>query len=217
LATEGESRAAEAESNQACVQVQSRDSAQPFLPAYSLLCLKEAEDKSVSSANSSATAIAAPADVFEERAGIVEYDVGVPREWAEGLARLDCLAPSAGIPAHRWRRLIDNAGQFIDRWADRAAALGWDTPSVFGCHLDAPSRRYDLQGLLWCIGDGELIAITATSATIRSPNGYFLTYRRVPAPPGERVGPIWEVQAGASTGAFENLARARARPEGQCE
>jgi len=138
LATEGESRAAEAESNQACVQVQSRDSAQPFLPAYSLLCLKEAEDKSVSSANSSATAIAAPADVFEERAGIVEYDVGVPREWAEGLARLDCLAPSAAIPAHRWRRLIDNAGQFIDRWADRAAALGWDTPSVFGCHLAAP-------------------------------------------------------------------------------
>ncbi len=132
-------------------------------------------------------------DQQEERAAIVD-DSGVPRAWAEGLARLDSMAPPAGVPAHRWRRLIDNAGRFIDRWAAKAAALGWDTPSVFGCHPEVPGRRFDLQGLLWCVGDGELVGITAATATIRSVNGFLLTYRRAPAPPGERVAAIWELE-----------------------
>ena len=107
-------------------------------------------------------------DQQEERAAIVEYDAGVPRAWAEGFARLEGMAPPAGIPAHRSRRLIDNAGRFVDRWAAKAAALGWDTASVFGCHPVVPTARYDMQGLVWFIGRGELVGITADSATIRS-------------------------------------------------
>jgi hypothetical protein len=49
---------------------------------------------------------------FDERAAILEYDAGVPREWAEGFARLDGLAPPARMDAQRWRRLVDNAGLF---------------------------------------------------------------------------------------------------------
>jgi hypothetical protein len=101
-----------------------------------LLCSKGVEAKSAKSADSSA-ARAAAADAFQERAAIVEYDAGVPRAWAEGLARLDSMAPPLGIHAHRWQRLVDNAGQFIDRWAAKAAALGWDTPS----RVRVPSGR----------------------------------------------------------------------------
>jgi hypothetical protein len=46
---------------------------------------------------------------FEERAAIVEFDAGVPREWAEGFARI-CTGPRpAAIPPARWRELVDNA------------------------------------------------------------------------------------------------------------
>jgi hypothetical protein len=47
--------------------------------------------------------------------------------------------------------------------------------------------------LLWCIGEGEVIAITASSATIRSPNGHLLTFRRVPIPLAEPMAAIWEL------------------------
>jgi hypothetical protein len=36
-------------------------------------------------------------DDLEERAALVEYGAGVPREWAEGFARLDLAAPPKGL------------------------------------------------------------------------------------------------------------------------
>jgi hypothetical protein len=135
----------------------------------------------------------ADAETFEERAALIEYGAGVPLAWAEGFARLNCLARPGSIPAHRWRHLIDNAGRFIDQWAAKAIALGWRAPEIFGCHPEAPTARYDMQGLVWVMGEGEVIGITDATATIRSPNGYVLTFCRVPAPPGERVALIWEL------------------------
>jgi len=132
-------------------------------------------------------------EAFEERAAIIEYDARAPREWAEGFARRNCFARPASIPAHRWRRLIDNAGRFIDQWAAKAIALGWQAPEVFGCHPEAPTARYDMQGLVWIIGEGEVVGITDATATIRSPHGYLLTFYRVPTPVGERVALIWEL------------------------
>jgi hypothetical protein len=81
----------------------------------------------------------------------------------------DVLGPRpAAIPPARWRELLDNAGLFIERWAVRAAALGWSAADIFGCHRQAPVARYDLQGLVFLIGSGEVVAITALSATIRT-------------------------------------------------
>ena len=51
---------------------------------------------------------------FEERAAIVEYDGGAPREWAEGFARLNPNQPPADVPPHRWLRFIDDCGHFLD-------------------------------------------------------------------------------------------------------
>ena len=113
---------------------------------------------------------------FEERAGIVEHDGGVPSEWAEGFARLDLMKPPAGFDRGRWRQLIDDGGRFIDRWAATAAATGWSASDVFGLHPDAPAARYDGMGLVPLICGGEVIAIEAGHATIRTLGGACLTY-----------------------------------------
>ena len=124
---------------------------------------------------------------------IVEHNTGVLREWAEGFARLDGMAPPAGIAAHCWRELVDNAGRFIDRWAAQAGSLGWTTVTIFGCHPEAPLARCDMQGLVFVIGSGEVIAITAATATIRTRAGALQTFRRMPLPPGERPACLWEL------------------------
>ena len=117
---------------------------------------------------------------YEERAALVEYEAGVPRDWAEGFARLDLASPSTGFSIARWRMVIDDGGRFLDRWATEAAGLGWQAIDVFGVHPAAPSARFDAMGLVPIIGGGEVISITERSATIRSPGGQLLVYMRRP-------------------------------------
>jgi hypothetical protein len=138
---------------------------------------------------------------FEERAAIVEFEAGVPREWAEGFARLCQMSRPLAIPPARWSELVDNAGVFIDRWAVQAASLGWNAADIFGCHRQAPLARYDLQGLVFLIGSGEVVAITALSATIRTRGGATLIFRRTPPTAGEHVAAIWElcIEAGGES------------------
>jgi hypothetical protein len=61
------------------------------------------------------------ADAQKERAAIVEYDSNVPREWAEGSARLDPDRPPSDVPVKRWQRFV----QSPDRWC---GALAWRSP-----------------------------------------------------------------------------------------
>ena len=42
----------------------------------------------------------------------------LPREWAEGIARLEAMPPPANVPPRRWEQFIDDAARFADRWAD---------------------------------------------------------------------------------------------------
>ena len=120
-------------------------------------------------------------DAFEERAALVEYGAGVPREWAEGFARLDLAQPPKGFDERRWRTLIDDGGKFLDRWGGEAARLGWSALDVFGAHPIAPGARYDAAGLVLLIDGGEVIAIRLDRATIRSRlSPSELTYLRTP-------------------------------------
>jgi len=121
----------------------------------------------------------------------------MPREWAEGFARLDLAVPPAGFARSRWRQLIDDGGRFLDRWATAAAACGWSATDLFGLHQAAPAARYDGMGLVGLIGGGEVIAVQSRSATIRRPGGSCLTYYlRRPRPDAV---PVWELVAGPKT------------------
>jgi hypothetical protein len=49
-------------------------------------------------------------------------------------------------------------------WDAEAAALGWRAEDLFG------ADRVGLRRLTWFIGEGELVAITAETATIQKPS-----------------------------------------------
>ena len=53
-------------------------------------------------------------EVQAERAALVEYDGNIPREWAEGFARLDPDRPPGDVPLKRWQRFVDDVGLFLD-------------------------------------------------------------------------------------------------------
>ena len=115
---------------------------------------------------------------FEERAALIEDGTGVPREWAEGFARLDLTNRPPKFTQDRWQSLIDDGGRFLDRWGAEAASLGWQAEDVFGVHPVVPSARYDLMGLVPLIGGGEVVAVTSDRATIRRGTGAELAYLR---------------------------------------
>jgi hypothetical protein len=118
-------------------------------------------------------------DTEEERAAIVEYDAGVPRAWAEGIAQLDPSNTPGDVPSRRWLRFIDDCGHFLDRgWARQAAAFGWGPIDLFGCDRQRPFVRIDHAGLLWLLNGRKLVALTADTATIEALSGDKQTYRR---------------------------------------
>ena len=115
----------------------------------------------------------------EERAAIAEYDGKIPREWAEGFARLDPDRPPADVPPRRWLQFVDDVGRFLDsRLAQQAAALGWGSFDLFGCDRDRPFARIDQAGLLWLPNGNRLVALSAEAAAVETRAGERLTYRR---------------------------------------
>jgi len=129
--------------------------------------------------------------VEAERAAIVEYDGCVPREWAEGFARLDAARPPGDVPQKRWRQFVDDVGLFLDAWATHAAALGWRPHELFGCDRDRPFARIGRAGLLWLLNGNKLIALSESTAMIELKSGERHTFRRKTTEPGRVL--VWEL------------------------
>jgi hypothetical protein len=129
----------------------------------------------------------APSNVWseaeEECAAIIEYGAGVPRAWADALARLDPSTPPAGVPYEDWINFIDACGRFIDaRWHIQANALGWEPVELFGCDRVNPFDKVEAKGLLWHIRDGNLVALTTHGALVDSGVRDLYLPRRPPMP-----------------------------------
>ncbi len=137
-------------------------------------------------------ALAAWGEAEDERAAIVEHDDNIPREWAEGFARLDTDRPPGDVPLKRWQRFVDDAGLFLDGpFCAVSAALGWGPLDLFGADRDSPFARVDQAGLLWLLDGNKLFAMTGNTATIETPTGARQTYRRKPGEPGRAL--AWEL------------------------
>jgi len=108
---------------------------------------------------------------FDERAALVEYGANVPRDWADGFARLATAAPPAGFSTETWRAVVDDGAHFLDDWGRKASQLGWSALDVFGVSIQASRMRSEMAGLLPFIGGGTVVAISSASATIRSASG----------------------------------------------
>jgi len=104
-----------------------------------------------------------------ERAAICEFDGGMPREWAEGFAKLQSLTPPQSVSEQRWLQVIDDAGRFLDSWGPKLAALGWSIGEVFGVHPSRPELRRG--GLIWHLRGRRVLAASKDSVTIETSNG----------------------------------------------
>ena len=132
------------------------------------------------------------ADAQKERAAIVEHDGGIPREWAEGFARLDPARPPSDVPLRRWQRFVDDVRLFLDSsFCAIAAAFGWGPHDLFGCDRDRPYARIDQAGLLWLLNGNRLVALSENTATIESRTGTRQTYRRRPSQLGQVLAWSW--------------------------
>ena len=127
------------------------------------------------------SSLAAPATNTDfERAAIIEYEAGVPRDWAEGYARLLRLQPPEGLGDARWRTFLDDCGAFLDRWAGQAASLGWRAEDLGMSDIALSLRRSSRP--VWLSEGRKLVALTASSAAIKTASGGVQTYRRTRAP-----------------------------------
>jgi hypothetical protein len=68
----------------------------------------------------------------DERAAILEYDGGLPRNWADLLARLRPQRPPPNLSPNAWLAYVDACHILADRWADHMAGLGWHPEAVLG-------------------------------------------------------------------------------------
>jgi hypothetical protein len=127
-----------------------------------------------------------------KRAAIVEHDGKVPREWAEGFARLDPDRPPADVPPRHWQRFIDDVGLFLGSpFCAVAAALGWGPYDLFGCDRDRPFGRIGQCGLIWLLKGDRLVALSANTATVETCTGGRQTWHRKPNEQGRIL--AWEL------------------------
>jgi hypothetical protein len=90
------------------------------------------------------------------------------------------------IEPDRWSLAVTDGARFLLQWAQQAQALGWTARELFGLHPPPenphPSyrrlSRYDATGLIWLLQGREVVALTATTATIRRPSGTVTVYRK---------------------------------------
>ena len=140
-----------------------------------------------SSSVATVATIAACSSDETERAAIIEYDGGVPREWAEGLARLLSSPPPSGVIPSLWHDRLNRAARFCDIWAAKASACGWSAEDLFGMNPLAPLSRYDSMGAAFFGADSEVIDVTADAVIFEVANG---VRQRVGKRPNPQP-PVW--------------------------
>ena len=78
----------------------------------------------------------------------------VVQQWLEGVQRLDYVRSPPAVPPIRWQLFLGDCHSFLsssEKWAERAAALGWSALALFGCHRTRPLEHLGSAGLLWAV------------------------------------------------------------------
>lgn len=141
------------------------------------------------------------ADLRTRKAEVVEFlsrqgARHLPDTWRDGARLLVAMSPPLDWPAAAWERLNAALPGFMIAWAPQAAALGWGTLDLFGCHPAAPYARLDQQGLALGLCDFEVVAMSERSAAVafgRDCTGRRMRYYRRPAEGVNGAVPIWSL------------------------
>ena len=93
----------------------------------------------------------------------------VVQQWLEGVQRLDYVRSPPAVPPIRWQLFLGDCHSFLsssEKWAERAAALGWSALALFGCYRTRPLEHLGSAGLLWAINGGKLVELHRDWAVI---------------------------------------------------
>ncbi|GJD30059.1 hypothetical protein PMNALOAF_1302 [Methylobacterium adhaesivum] len=109
-----------------------------------------------------------------------------PKLWRKGFLDLrPSVVPCPDLTAQSWASVHEKCVDFLDRWAEEAAGLGWTTLDLFGVHRHVGLIRFDYCGGVVMSGD-KVSAITASRiAFVNTAH-----YRDTPGRPSGAV-PIW--------------------------
>jgi hypothetical protein len=97
----------------------------------------------------------------------------VVQQWLEGVQRLDYVRSLPAVPPIRLQLFLGDCHSFLsssEKWAERAAALGWNALALFGCHRTRPLEHLGSAGLLWAINGGKLAQLHREWAVIERGN-----------------------------------------------
>lgn len=123
---------------------------------------------------------------------LVEPMAGAPEEWFDGVVQALNAKSARGFSKAHWDSLRVGLQTFAMKWSTRAAALGWTTIEVFGCHPDKPFERTDMHGLAMTLVTADVVAITAETVGLRiEAHGEPVIYRKPSPEAMERAVPIW--------------------------
>jgi hypothetical protein len=75
-----------------------------------------------------------------------------------------------GVDNSRYVEALADAELFLSQWGAQAQALGWRAEDLFSLDPVAPLARYDRMGLVWLLRGREVVALTAATATMRTPS-----------------------------------------------
>jgi hypothetical protein len=87
---------------------------------------------------------------------------GIPRQWSEDVERLRVQARPRQVAPHLWHQFVQDSFSFMhsaENWAGRAASLGWDQLSLFGCSRQRPVLDLGRAGLLWVLRGGQILRL----------------------------------------------------------
>jgi len=106
---------------------------------------------------------------LERPPNLLSKERAIPTAWIDGVAALDRMRSPTHVPRHRWQLFLADCNEFMlssQNWAERAARLGWNALTLFGCHRIRPLEHLGNAGLLWVINGGKLVELYRDWAVI---------------------------------------------------
>ncbi|GEM_PF-4356804 len=130
---------------------------------------------------------------FNNRVAIIQYQAGIPQEWAEAFVRVYLMQRPQAFKAWEWQTVLDGVDMLLYEHVRALINHGWAIADIFAIHPTAPLGRTDCKGLLALLREGEKVEIvTAQAICTRKNEGALLCYRKPLSPSPERR-MLWEL------------------------
>jgi hypothetical protein len=99
----------------------------------------------------------------------LRWESAVPRALAVRVEELRSIPCHADERPDRFERYRAGALRFAAEWAAQALTAGWTEDELF--RLEEPFANLAWRGAAWCVGDAEVLAVSAAAITLRTPSG----------------------------------------------